>query len=128
MLLLSGLDEFSEKGARATVELRKDNPFLRPDGLLERVAYVEFMAQCFAAGAGALARRMETPPAAWGYLAALRDITVHADARLGETLAVSVALVAALGPVTVLDGEVRSANTLLATGQFKVFIPEKERG
>jgi predicted hotdog family 3-hydroxylacyl-ACP dehydratase len=128
MLLLSRLDAFSEEGARATAELREGNPFLRPDGLLERAAYAELMAQCFAAGAGALARRAEKPPAAWGYLAGLRDIAMHGDARLGETLAVSVSIVAALGPVTVLEGEVRSADALLATGQCKIFIPEEEHG
>jgi predicted hotdog family 3-hydroxylacyl-ACP dehydratase len=84
------------------------------------------MAQCFAAGAGALARHTEKPPIAWGYLAALRDITVHGDARCGDTLTVSANIVTALGPVTVLEGEVRSADTLLATGQFKTFIPEQE--
>ncbi|MCL1985622.1 MAG: 3-hydroxyacyl-ACP dehydratase [Betaproteobacteria bacterium] len=125
MLLLSGLEAFSEAGARATAELREGNPFLLPDGRLERAAYAELMAQCFAAGAGALARRTEEPAAAFGYLAGLRDIVVHGDARLGETLAVSVCIVAALGAVTVLEGEVRRADTLLATGQLKIFIPEK---
>jgi predicted hotdog family 3-hydroxylacyl-ACP dehydratase len=126
MLLLNRLDAFSEEGAQATVELRENNPFLRPDGLLERAAYAEFMAQCFAAGAGALARLAKKPPATWGYLAALRDLAVHGDARLGETLTVAVHIVAALGPVTVLEGEVRSKDSVLATGQCKIFIPEKE--
>ena len=132
MLLVSRLDDFSAEGARATVELRADNPFLRPDGLLERAAYSELMAQCFAAGAGALARRMGKSPTAWGYLAALRDIVIHADARCGEILSVSVKVVATLGQLAVVEGEVRSANypagTLLAAGQFKVFIPEEEDG
>ena len=126
MLLLSRLDAFSAEGAQATAELREGNPFLRPDGLLERAAYAELMAQCFAAGAGALARCAGKPPTAWGYLAALRDLAVHGDARVGETLAVSVTIVAVLGPVTVLEGEVRCADTLLATGQIKIFIPGQE--
>ena len=128
MLLLSGLDAFSEAGARATADLREGNPFLRPDGLLERAAYAELMAQCFAAGAGALAKRAEKPPAAWGYLAGLRDVAVHADARCGERLTVAVNIMAALGPVTVVEGEVRSADALLATGQLKIFIPKEEHG
>jgi len=129
MLLLSSLDAFSAEEARATADLREGNPFLRPDGLLDRAAYAELMAQCFAAGAGALARQTETPPAALGYLAALRDVVIHGDARLGDTLTVSVKLVTTLGPVSVLEGEVRSAaDTLLATGQLKVFIPEQEQG
>ena len=53
MLLLSGLESFSSEEARATATVLEDNPFLRPDGKLERVAYAEIMAQCFAAGAGA---------------------------------------------------------------------------
>ena len=126
MLLLSRLDGFSETQAQATATLREGNPFLRPDGLLERAAYAELMAQCFAAGAGALARCLEKPPPAWGYLAALRDVAVYGDARCGETLAVSVSITASLGPITVVEGEVRSADALLAAGQFKIFIPEKE--
>jgi predicted hotdog family 3-hydroxylacyl-ACP dehydratase len=86
------------------------------------------MAQCFAAGAGAFARTTGKPPAAWGYLAALRDIAIHGDARLGDTLTISVHVVTALGPVTVLEGEVRSAGALLAAGQLKAFIPEQEEG
>lgn len=131
MLLLSKLDAFSDVSARATVELQADNPFLRPDGLLERAAYPELMAQCFAAGAGALAKRLEKPPPAWGYLAALKNITFQADAHCGETLTVSVKIAATLGQVTVVEGEVRLANhpaaPILATGQFKVFIPVEEQ-
>jgi predicted hotdog family 3-hydroxylacyl-ACP dehydratase len=126
MLLLSRLDAFSEEEARGVAELREGNPFLRADGLLERAAYPELIAQCFAAGAGALDRLAEKPRAAFGYLAAMRDIAVYADARLGETLTIRVKLTAALGEVTVLEGEVRSADTLLATGQLKLFIPQQE--
>ena len=124
MLLLTSLDDFSEAEARATAALQEGNPFLRADGILERTAYAELMAQCFAAGAGALARIANRPPTAWGYLAALRDVIVHDDARLGETLAVSATIAARLGPVLVIEGEVRCAARLLATGQFKIFIPE----
>jgi len=127
MLLLSSLDAFSAEGAQSTADLREGNPFLRPDGLLEHEAYAELMAQCFAAGAGAFARQAGTPPAAWGYLAALRDVIISGDARCGDSVTVSVHLTASLGPVTVLEGEVRSAaGALLATGQLKVFIPEQE--
>jgi len=128
MLLLSRLDAFSAEGAQAAAELREGNPFLRPDGLLERAAYAELMAQCFAAGAGAVARQTETPPAAWGYLAALRDVAISGDARCGDSLTVSVRLTASLGRITVMEGEVRSAtDALLATGQLKVFIPGQEK-
>ena len=124
MLLLSGLDSFTSEEARATATVREDNPFLRADGTLERVAYAEIMAQCFAAGAGASLLAAGDSCAGWGYLAALRDVAVHADARVGQCLKVFVRVSAKLGEIAVVDGEVHAEGQLLATGQFKIFMPE----
>lgn len=125
MLLLSKLDSFTSEEARATVDVRKDNPFLRSDGTLERVAYAEIMAQCFAAGAGASLLAAGGTCAGWGYLAALRDVTVHADAQVGQCLNVLVRVSARLGEIVVVDGEVHAEGQLLAAGQFKIFMPEE---
>ena len=125
MLLLSKLDGFTSEEARATVALHEDNPFLRADGKLERVAYAEIMAQCFAAGAGANLLASGGASAGWGYLAALRDVTVHADAHAGQRLDVCVRVSARLGEIAVVDGEVHAAGQLLAAGQFKIFMPEE---
>ena len=125
MLLLSRLESFTSEEARATAAVREDNPFLRPDGKLERVAYAEIMAQCFAAGAGASLLAAGEACAGWGYLAALRDVTVHADAHVGQCLEVLVRVSARLGEIAVVDGEVQAEGQLLATGQFKIFMPEE---
>lgn len=125
MLLLSGLESFSSEEARATAAVRDDNPFLRPDGKLERVAYAEIMAQCFAAGPGQACLLQVKPARGWGYLAALRDVTVHADAHVGQCLEVLVRVSARLGEIAVVDGEVHAEGQLLATGQFKIFMPEE---
>ena len=125
MLLLSKLDSFTSEEARATVALQEDNPFLRPDGKLERVAYAEIMAQCFAAGAGASLLAAGGSCAGWGYLAALRDVTVQADAQVGQCLNVLVRVSARLGEIVVVDGEVHAEGQLLAAGQFKIFMPEE---
>ena len=126
MLLLDRLESFSHEGARGVVDICEGNPFLRSDGVLERVAYAEILAQCFAAGAGALQSQSGQKAATLGYLAALRDIAVHADAKLGQRLVAEVRVAARLGGVTVVDGEVRANGLLLASGQFKVFIPQEE--
>jgi predicted hotdog family 3-hydroxylacyl-ACP dehydratase len=125
MLLLNTLESFSSEEARGTVEVHEGNPFLRPDGKLERAAYAEIMAQCFAAGAGASLHAAGRTCGGWGYLAALRDMAVHDDARLGQHLDVLVRVATRLGEVTVVEGEVRAEGRLLATGQFKIFIPEE---
>lgn len=126
MLLLDRLESFSHEGAKGTMTICEGNPFLRSDGVLERVAYAEILAQCFAAGAGALQNQSGQETATLGYLAALRDIVVHADAKLGQHLVAEVRVAARLGGVTVVDGEVRTNGLLLASGQFKVFIPQEE--
>lgn len=125
MLLLSKLESFTPEEARASAAVLEDNPFLRPDGKLERVAYTEIMAQCFAAGAGANLRAADGFCAGWGYLAALRDVTVHTDAHVGQRLDVVVRVSARLGEIAVVDGEVHAEGQLLATGQFKIFMPEE---
>lgn len=125
MLLLSRLESFTSEEARATVAVQEDNPFLRPDGTLERVAYAEMMAQCFAAGAGASLLAAGGSSAGWGYLAALRDVVVHADAHVGQHLDVMVRVSARLGEIAVVDGEVHAEGQLLASGQFKIFMPEE---
>ena len=124
MLLLTRLDSFTSEEARATVTVRADNPFLRPDGTLERVAHAEIMAQCFAAGAGARVLAAGGSCVGLGYLAALRDVTVHADVREGKILDVRVWVSARLGEIAVVNGEVHAEGQLLATGQFKIFMPE----
>ena len=125
MLLLGKLDSFTSEEARATAPVLQDNPFLRSDGKLECVAYAEIMAQCFAAGAGANLLAAGGSCAGWGYLAALRDVTVHADAHVGQCLDVLVRVSARLGEIAVVDGEVHAEGQLLATGQFKIFMPEE---
>ncbi len=124
MLLLDKLEGFSSEAAQATMNVTEENPFVRVDGLLERAAYPELLAQCLAAGAGAARRAAGHPPPNRGYLAALRHVMIYEDARLGDALRIAVRLTARLGQVMAVEGEVRKNGRLLAAGTFKVFLPE----
>ena len=126
MRLLATLDAWSPQTARATAVLREDSPFARRDGLLERTVHAELIAQCFAAGSGACLREAGGTVPDLGYLAALRDMEVLADARVGQPLAVDVRVTGQLGGITVVEGEVHGGDVLLARGQIKVFLPEAE--
>ncbi len=124
MLLLDELLAWSLEEVRATVCVRQGNPFLRSDGLLERAAFAELFAQCFAAGAGANLRDNGEHIPTVGYLAALRDVEVLGDARLGQQLIVATHTKAFFNGIVVAEGEVRAGKKLLARGTFKIFIPE----
>lgn len=118
----------------AEAEVRADNPFLRPGGL-ERVALAEMLAQTFAAGAGL----EEDGPPRPGYLVGLRDVRFHDDARLGDRLRIRVRLETRITPFVLLAGEVyrlasaasqetSPAETLLAEGQIRLFLPPEGTG
>lgn len=120
MRLLDSLTRVAPGEAEALLRIRPDNLFLTPDGPLERAAFLEIMAQCFAAGSGAL--RPESGPK-WGYLAGVRNLSIESDAHVGDELRVKVWAVAELGGVTVVEGEVFRNDDVLAHGQFKVYVP-----
>ena len=124
--------------AHASLRVRADNPFVNADGRLEPVALAEIMAQCFAAAAGSAAQaRLRAQPrlqaqtaaaakATQGYLAALRDVRILGQATTGDLLDVSVRVTATLGQVSVVEGQVRCEDRLLAEGQCKIFVAEDE--
>lgn len=126
LLLLDSVDAVDAGGARATLSLRPGNPFVNGQGVLERVAYAEIMAQCFAAFGADHADRTDRVGPSLGYLAALRDIHVLGDARLGDVLTAHARPTASLGGITVVEGEVWRGEELLASGQFKIFMPGEE--
>jgi predicted hotdog family 3-hydroxylacyl-ACP dehydratase len=125
-LLIDSVEEYSPSGALATARLRESTPYACDDGTLEPIAYVEMMAQCFAACAGLAARRAGLPVSSWGYLAALKRVIIHAPSRVGDTLHIRAGIGASLGEITVVRAEVRNRNALVAEGEFKIFVPKEE--
>ena len=126
MLLLCELEAFTDATARATVRLTADNPFIDAHGCLDRVAFAEMMAQCFAAGAGALAASRDGRPVSLGYLAALRDLRLLDDAHLGDELVVDTRLERQLGDIVLVRGEVHKGRRLLAEGRLKIYTPGEQ--
>lgn len=120
MLLISKLHTTTAELIEADFEITADCIFLRPDNSLEPVAYIEILAQCFAAGSGFL---NQDKPITWGYLAAMRGMKIHGKAFLGETLRAKVRQLVELDGIIVVEGELFSKDTLIASGQYKIYIP-----
>lgn len=115
MLLLSTLLSWSQTAVRAQALVTRNMPFVRANGVLEHCAYGELLAQCLAAGAGAMGGPRS------GYLAALRDIRVLEDAVCGDLLTIDVALGARVGEITCFSGHVSRGDTVLSTGSGKIY-------
>ena len=120
MLLLNVLTRAAESGAECGAQIAPDNLFLGPDGRLDRVALLELMAQCFAAGSGAV--RAKGAPG-MGYLAGMRDVRIHGDAGAGDFLNIRARPEGGLGDITLVRGEVSCGSRLLAEGLFKIYAP-----
>lgn len=116
MLLISTLRVASPEKIEAEFEITSDCIFLRSDKSLETVAFIEVLAQCFATGSGILNIK-------WGYLAALRGIKIHGKAFLGDTLRAVVRPIAELEGVIVAEGELFCKENMIASGQFKIYVP-----
>ena len=122
MRMLEEVSPAGEGRASGRMRVGDDNPFLREHGQLERAAFPEIMAQCFAAAAGARVQAAQSPGE--GYLAALRHIVIHEDAKKGDVLDIAVEVVAELSGVSVVAATVHCRATLLAEGELKIYIPE----
>lgn len=118
MLLLDTLLSVSSSSAKAAMTIQADCLFLRPEGRLEPIAFIELLAQCFAAGCGV------EHPAQWGYLAAIRSLHIYGEAKQGDTLRAETSMVTALGNILVVEGTLWKEEQCLAEGQFKIYLPE----
>jgi 3-hydroxyacyl-[acyl-carrier-protein] dehydratase len=108
-------------GGRATAVIQKDNPFLTPDGALERSAYVELIAQAFAAIQGWHDRQQSRPPRA-GYLVGADGVEFAGTARVGDRIDITIQKTDTFGAFILVDGRVTAGNQLLAAGRLKLWL------
>ena len=99
------------------------SPYLDREGRLMPEALLEVMAQCFAAGAG-LQAAGAGQEISWGYLAAVRDMRVHAAVFSGDTLHAEAEHRMSVGPLHIVDCRVLRDGMPVAGAQLKIFIPE----
>lgn len=132
MRLITRLTEADSAAGDFVTEAVLDaaSPFCTPENDLDCLALVEMMAQAFAAGS-ALAS-LEAAPAepAPGFLVGLREVRFYGQARVGERLRIRARLETQVGPFAVCSGQVgrvdaEETETLLAEGQFRLFVPEE---
>ena len=98
------------------------SPLIGADGSVDRVAFVELIAQSFAAvrGYSDLLKGKEVKK---GFLVAAKSIRIKAAAAAGDVLRISVTTTGEYGDFTLGDGVVTSAGEVLASGNITVWIP-----
>ena len=122
------VDRLLEEGDRAgTVEccLRAGAVVVDAAGRFDEAAFLELMAQAYAAVKGYDDARHDLPVQE-GFLVGCREIRVCKPARAGQTLTVRVKTIATVDSFAVVDGEVWCGPELLATGTIKLWTLDRE--
>lgn len=122
ILMVDELVHAEEDQAETSFEIRADNYFIEKDRLAE-VGLIEHIAQSASAFAGYKA--METgaiePPV--GLIGEIKRFHCYRCPQVGEVLHTTVRMGAEVAGITLLTGEVRIQEEIIADIQMKIFVP-----
>lgn len=125
--MIDQLAEVGERFARTEFVVRRDSLLVDALGRLDELAYIEMIAQSFAACHG-FQLFGEERLAHQGLLLGARDFVISGEARVGDRLSIRVGKVTRFGDFGVVDGEVyHEDGRLIATGQIKIWRPSNEQ-
>jgi predicted hotdog family 3-hydroxylacyl-ACP dehydratase len=112
-----------EREATAEFLVKKESAFVDSTGRLDEAAYVEMIAQAFAATQG-FHLTPEERRTHWGLLLGIKELVVSGDAFVGDRLLIHIRKLARFGGFGVVDGTVSHEDgRVLASGQVKVWRP-----
>jgi radical SAM protein with 4Fe4S-binding SPASM domain len=123
MRMVDQIVRIGERDARITFTVTKECVLVDDSGRLDELAYVEMIAQSFAASHGyhlSIGDRQRHR----GLLLGTKDLVVIGEARVGDVLTVHLRKVTRFGAFGVVEGEIfREDGQLVATGQIKIWRP-----
>ena len=120
MQLIDALTFFSEDDGTATLEIRASNLFVKNDGELDTIVYIELLAQTAAAHSGYKARFGKGNPK-FGFLVGAKDFKTMGRVVHGQHLTLKIHRDFQMENVTFLDGQVVCGNEVLAQGVLKLW-------
>jgi MoaA/NifB/PqqE/SkfB family radical SAM enzyme/predicted hotdog family 3-hydroxylacyl-ACP dehydratase len=126
MRMIDRLVQIGERYARTEFVVRQDSVLVDASGRLDELAYIEMIAQSFAACHG-FHLTGEVGKVHRGLLIGIKDLIVSGEAFVGDRLTVIVRKITRFGDFGVVEGDVLHQNgKLMATGQVKIWRPSNE--
>jgi predicted hotdog family 3-hydroxylacyl-ACP dehydratase len=95
------------------------------EGKIDEVAFVELIAQSYAAFKG-YTDRMDGKPPGEGFLAGVRRLGITGSAYAGDRLLTAIRTVAAIGGFAVVEGAVTRGDETLASGTLKLWLVDPD--
>jgi len=127
--LIEQLVAVHAQGGATQANVRKESLLVTSEGTLERAAYLELMAQSYAAVKGWRDRQHGQPPRV-GYLVGANGVACTGTARIGDQLTTTIQETGIFGAFKLVQGYVAVRNQRLAQGQFRLWLapPSSESG
>ncbi|MEL5895445.1 beta-hydroxyacyl-ACP dehydratase [Bacteroides sp. GD17] len=122
IVMVDELIEVREEVAVTGLTVRTDNYFIDEEGLLAEPGLIEHIAQSASAFAGyrAISAGATDPPV--GYIGEVKKFHCYRRPQPGEELHTTITMGAEMAGVTIITGETRIADEIVADTQMKIFI------
>lgn len=121
MCLVDRLVEFSENSGVVEAPVERGGLLVGVDGMLDRVTFIELIAQSYAAVRG-YSDLLGGKDIKKGFLVAAKLIEIKGTAAVGDLLRIKVTTTAEVGDFNIADGIVMKGDEVLATGNITVWI------
>ena len=126
MCLIDRLIELKDQGGTIEASVPHEHALIAGDGRLDSLALAEMIAQSYAAVKG-YDDRHSGKPVQRGFLVGIRKIQFWGTAFAGELLRINVKTLGSIAGFAVVAGTVFRHQKLLADGEIKLWIQDKDQ-
>jgi 3-hydroxyacyl-[acyl-carrier-protein] dehydratase len=120
--MIDRLVEFKDKTGVVESLVRSGNLLVDEDGVLDNIAYMELIAQAYAAFKGYY-DMLHGETVKKGFLVIVKHMECKKEAFLGDLLRINVSTVSEIGGFAVAEGTVTRGDEVLASGGLTLWIP-----
>ena len=120
--MIDRLVEYRDESCVIETLIDSGNLLVDEDGTLDRVAYMELIAQAFAAFKG-YHDMLQEKPVKKGFLVVVKHMECKGEASLGDLLRINVSTVSEVGGFAVAEGIVTRGDEVIASGTLTLWIP-----
>ena len=120
--MIDRLVEYRDESCVVEALVHSGNLLVGEDGILDSVAYMELIAQAFAAFKG-YHDMLHEKTVKKGFLVVVKHMECKGEAFLGDLLRINVSTVSEVGGFAIAEGTVTRDDEVLASGSLTLWIP-----
>ena len=122
ILVVDRLVETDGQSAVTSFVIKEGLVFLEDDGTMAEVGLIENIAQSASALAGYRAKQNGSVNPPVGYIGEIKNFRLFDNPRVGDELLTTVTFGTEVAGVTLIEGEVRVGDKLMAKTRMKIFV------